>query len=688
MAGPSVARYGLGVVCLLLMALAFVVTAQRLRRCWLPGLAGAAAGLAETVIGLALLVAEMELLGAVGWFRLAPLVLGAAVIAAAVHRWVPAAPAGPGGAKAPARPRREWLIALVAATAVLAEWLGPTLQSYSVGIHSFDSVWYHLPWAASFAQTGWITPLRFFDVDYLTGFYPATAELVHGLGIVLLGRDTLSPGLNLVWLGLVLLAAYCLGRSRGLGAATLLGAAVACATPMMRGSQAGTAANDAAAVFFLVAACALIPSEAGEDPSLALGAVAAGLAIATKLTAAFGVLALSLGVIWLTRGRRRRAGAIWFGALIVAGGYWYVRDLIAVGNPFPFIHIPGLPVPAPTAEASTNFSIAHYLGDGHLLTKVFAPALHAGLGLAWPVLLVATILGPLLCLAPGADRRTRVLGVVALVATVGYVVTPMSAAGPSGDPVGFAFNLRYSAPALTLSLAVLPLAPVWSGARGRILALGALSVLLILTLARPGSWKGPHLVAAIALALALALLALAVVTLRVRPGRRPALGAVAVALIAAIVIGGYFGQRHYLRGRYAYQPHVSHLAEVWAFFRGVHDARVGLAGSYGDFFQYPVDGLDDSNRVTVIAAHGAHGSFTPIERCAAWRQAVDAGHFQFVLITPNRSPWSPRLRPSPEYAWIAGASGATPVLAYRAQRQPIVLYRLHGPLRPQSCRAG
>ena len=39
-----------------------------------------------------------------------------------------------------------------------AEWSAPTLQSYDVGIRTFDSLWYHLPWAASFAQTGHITP--------------------------------------------------------------------------------------------------------------------------------------------------------------------------------------------------------------------------------------------------------------------------------------------------------------------------------------------------------------------------------------------------------------------------------------------------------------------------------------------------------------------------------------------------
>jgi len=50
------------------------------------------------------------------------------------------------------------------------------------------------------------------------------------------------------------------------------------------------------------------------------------------------------------------------------------------------------------------------------------------------------------------------LGAVALVSLAAYLITPETAAGPAGDPVGFAFNLRYLGPALTLSLAVAPLA--------------------------------------------------------------------------------------------------------------------------------------------------------------------------------------------------------------------------------------
>ncbi len=78
--------------------------------------------------------------------------------------------------------RAATAIALLAAAAVTCPVGLPTLSSYDFGIRGFDSLWYHLPWAPSFAQTGQITPLRFTDVEYLTAFYPATAEMLHGLG--------------------------------------------------------------------------------------------------------------------------------------------------------------------------------------------------------------------------------------------------------------------------------------------------------------------------------------------------------------------------------------------------------------------------------------------------------------------------------------------------------------------------
>ena len=699
----GVGRYALGVAALAVICSALALVAVAIRRRVLPDWDGAPARLAEAVIGLAALIAILELLGAVGLFAFVPVVLASIVVGFASRRRgasLRSASVGPSG---PVLTRADFLLtglAILAASAVIAEWGALTIQSYDVGIRGFDSLWYHLPWAASFAQTGNIVSLRFTDVEYLTAFYPATAEVLHGLGIVLLGRDTLSPGLNLLWLGLTFLAAYCIGRPRGVGAGTLLGAAVAMATSMMDYSQAGAAANDVVAVFFLLAAVAFLINDADRPAALILAAVAAGLAVGVKLTVLGPVLGLTIGVVAIApRGERLRTAALWLGPLIVAGGYWYVRNLIAVGNPLPWSSLGVLPTPAAPLQQSTGFSVAHYLTSGHFWSAFAQPALASGLGGWWWAVLAGAVIGPLLCLLPSrlgdnsriarvisqpADRTVRMLGAVALFSLAAYVITPETAAGPAGNPLGFAFNLRYLAPALTLCLVVLPLAPAFESPPARIALTIALAAVLAATVAQPDLWPA-HTPGAVFIAVAAVIVVGTLVALaRITPPR-VVIGLTAVVALAA-AIAGHGLQNHYLRGRYVYQPGVSYLARVWALFRDVHDARVGVVGTYGGFFAYPFFGLDLSNRVQYVAQRGPHGSFTPIATCARWRSQVNADHLNYLITTPARDPWDPKvLSYSPENDWTASDPAAQPIYHETALGQPIVVYRIRGRLDPSAC---
>jgi hypothetical protein len=683
---PSTGRYLLGVAAFLVTFGALGFAALRVRRRWLHNWDGAAARLAEAVIGLALLVAMLELLGTVGLFRLVPVVVGSVLIGAAAGR-IRLSDRPLGHSAHALSVTVAGVIAAAGTFAVLAEWSAVSLQSYDFGIRTFDSVWYHLPWAAGFAQTGHITPLRFTDVEYLTAFYPATAELFHGLGIVLFARDTASPAINLVWLGLVLLAAYCVGRPRGLGALTMMGAVLALATRAIDLSQAGSAANDVVGVFFLLASVALLINGGERRFPFALAAVSAGLAVGVKLSMLAPALALSVGAIAVSpRGRRGTAAALWLVPLVLAGCFWYARNLITVGNPLPWLSIPGLTKPAPPLQQHTGFSVAHYIVHGQGWNRFFEPGLAAGLGPWWYVIVALVIVGPLLCLLPGADRMVRMLGVVALVSLLAYIVTPETAAGPEGEPLGFGFNLRYAMPVLTLSLTLLPLAPTLSrGARRRVLVALGLALVLTATLAQGRLWPSRHAAGALGVtAVVVAIGALGALLARQRT-RVPALAA-ATALILAGAAAGYSWQRHYLRGRYAYHPGVSSLSRVWALFRDVHHARVGVVGTFGGFFSYPLFGVDDSNRVEYVGARGPHGSFTAITSCAGWRTAVNHGHFDYLVTTPGRDPWHPKpLRPSPEGGWTHTDAAASVVYSRRATGQTISVFALRGRLDPSGC---
>ena len=682
----SVGRYALGAACLVVVLASLALAAVNVRRRWLEDWGGAPARLSEIVIALATLIAILELLGTVGWFELAPIVAACAVAGAASVLLT-------SDARRASRPPRRAAglaaagIAVAVTAAVAAEWTGPTLQAYDVGIRTFDSVWYHLPWAASFAQTGHIAPLRFTDIEYLTSFYPATAEMLHGLGIVLFGHDTLSPALNLIWAMLVLFAAWCVGRARGAGAAATAGAAIVLATPMMNSSQAGSAANDIVGMFFLLAAVALVLGGDGRTPALVLAAVATGLAIGTKLSLVAPALALAVGVVAIApRGRRRTTASIWLAALLLAGGYWYARNLIAVGNPLPWTSLGVLPTPAAPLQQHTGFAVAHYLTNSIAWRDFFEPGLAAGLARWWTVILAFAVIGPVLCLLPGAGSMVRMLGLVALVSLAAYLITPETAAGPAGDPAGFAFNLRYAAPALALCFAVLPLAPAFDGPGRQSALVVALAVVLIATVTKGSLWPHRHVLGIVLVAAAISAAGLALMAMSGRPQARLLVGSVAALLLLAGAAAGFGWQRHYLRGRYQFNPGVSYLSHVWDYFRAVHHARVGVVGTFGGFFSYPLWGLDASNHVQYVGARGPHGSFTAIATCKQWREALNNGRYRYVVTTPARDPWHPkRLAPSPESGWTGSDAAAKLVLGRRAKGQPIAVYRIRGRMHPAAC---
>ena len=564
---------------------------------------------------------------------------------------------------------------MLAAGVVLAEWAGPTLQSYGRGITGADSVSYHMPWAASFAQTGQVTGIRYTDIQYLTGFYPATSEMLHGLGIALMGDDVLSPGLNFLWLALVLLASYCIGQPRGVGGATLLAGAIVMGAPMMFFSTAGSADNDAVAVFFMVAAVAfwinagtidgIAAQRAGPEGEVSLGgvlliAIAAGLAISVKLNLLLPVAIMTAAVIWWApAGRRRAVTGVWTAGVFVAGGFWYLRNLIAVGNPLPYFSFGFLPTPQPPPlQQNTNYSILSYLHHPRVFKDIFAPALASGLGPWWVVILVVAVAGAVLCVAFGPDRLVRIVALFALLSLAAYLITPGSASGPLGNPKGFYFNLRYGAPALAVALAMGPLAAPLIRRFMRWLVLLGLSAIFLAGIAQKRLWSPGYTIrgdigAAVGLLLVGALVLL-IPWSRARAAPFLARLGVATATATLLLAGaaaGYGGQRHYLRVRYTNLSGLPPVTRLWRWAKTVRDQPIAFGGTFGWYFAYPVYGNNDSNRVAFMGRHGPHGSFTVIDSCRGWRQAVNAGHYRYIVTTASRAMWTGSATPSPEETW-------------------------------------
>jgi len=699
----SLGRYLIGVAALLGVLGSLGVGAAALRQRLLPNWRGADARLAEVVIGCALVVGIIEVLGTVGLFRLVPMVAGSIAVGSALRLWL-----RPRSSARAIRPRtvRPDVVAAVLAlmtaagmAAVLLLWTGWSLRSFERGITGADSIAYHLPHAASYAQTGQISAIRYTDFDYLNGLYPATSELFHALGIVLMGNDVLSPGINLIWLALTVLAAWCIGSVRGLGSTSMLAVALVMATPMMIGSNAGSADNDLVGVFFITAALALWMRAAdlsSSNPRAYRGAsivaaVAAGLALSVKLNLLAPVAALTLAAIALApRGRRRSTGGWWIGALVLAGGYWYARNLIALGNPLPWFSFGFLPTPhPPPLQQGNDYSLIDYAAHPGILRHWLIPALKQNLGPWWPGVVAVAVGGPLVCLFSKRDRVVLAAGLVALASLFAYPVTPLTACGPWAHPYCFQFTIRYGAPALTLALAVTPLARLFRSQLGRLAAAAVLTTLLVATVALRRLWTadyspgGPHAAAVLVLVVAVivVLRPWSLIALR-RPLVRVSAAASALALALAGVAAGYSGTRDYLSRRYVDQHGPFAVYKLWRWARSVHHAQIALGGTFGFFFGYPLWGLDDSNRVGYIGQRGPHGSFRPLTSCRAWRTALNRGHYEYAVTTARSIFFTTRLVPSPEVDWTRTDPAARLVLS---PSWAIQVFRLTGPLHPDRC---
>jgi hypothetical protein len=664
-----------------LIAAAAGFGAWRLRAALLPTWTGSPARLAELVLGLGLVMVPALFLGAVhafeeAWFVGGCVVAGivAALVAVAIPR--PRSPVTP--PVIASAPGMVWVAAVVAFLLVL-NWAIGAEESLHGGMYGFDTMWYHGPFAAGFAQDGSTTAIHFTGAyGPLVWFYPQNSELLHAGGILLFGNDFLSPLLNLGWLSLGLFAAWCLGRPAGVPALTMTGAAVVLGSTPWLVSQPGNAYNDVAALALLLGAIALLVnggvlSEEDQDwrPVLVAG-VAAGLAVGTKLTVVAPVGAVAIGLIALAPGGRRLATSLAFLApLAVLGSFWYLRNLFLVGNPLPSLDLGVLPSPELPPHHS-DFSVAHYLTDGGVWSDWFLPGLHDAMGVVWPVILVGAGAGAVLALVRGQSRMVRLLGAVTLLAAIAYVVTPYGAQGPEGSPRNFEDNLRYAAPALILGLSLLALV-VPSSKWWRWALLGGLGVLFVMGDTPLDARHGPYLKLALAIALVLVAGPLA---LALWPGRRRVVTVGALGLVAAVaVVAGHEAERTYIDGRYAKASSVERnraLDAAFAWAREVKGARIAT----DVFRQYGLYGNELSNRVTFLGVERAHGSFMSIPGCAAWRRAINAGNFDFVVPAPTYRDAAGGVHAAPALRWTASdpavrrLPGAAPVFAVRGELSP------------------
>ena len=702
--GLTAGAYLSGVVGLAATAAALLYASHALRARFLPHWFGAPARLAEITGAIALLLWISELLGLIGLLEEIPLLLVSVVLGLAVGIWAAGGltafrrVTGPAGTSLDVSSAQVITLLAVLGT-LFTLWALPTLDSIHGGMYGFDTQWYHMPFSVQFAQTGGIWPLNFTAPVFLNWFYPANSELLHTTGILAFGRDLLSPAVNMGWLGFSLLAAWCVGRPWGvpgwsaLGAGVVLGAAVFA-------DQAGDARNDIVSLGLVFASSALLATEFGGfkpkavrvGPALVIAGIAAGLAAGTRLTALAPLAALTVGVIALApRGERVRVGAAWLAPVFAAGGLWYVRNFISSGNPLPWIDSIGpISLPGPGAQelgGREPFAVIHYLTDADIWSDWFFPALDDRLGIVWPAVLAAAALGSILAVVNGRGVL-RVHGAMVIVAGLAYIVTPVTASGAEGFPLGFESNLRYVTTPLALGLALLPTALTLArgrpfGVRWSSLAAGVLALLFVSVLADDERWPTVYLKAALAIGIGVA--AIAAITFAVRAGRLACERhriPLAVGLAACAAVGvayGYSLQRDYLEERYANPAEIlpnPGLATAFVWARDLTDSRVGVTIQR----QLPFAGTDLSNRVEFVGVHEEQAGFRRATSCAEWREAVNAGQFDYLVTAVDRAAPGSTFSPKEEI-WTRGDPAAVAI----AEDGPATVWELSGPLDPAAC---
>jgi hypothetical protein len=679
-------RYLLGMALVVVVALSAVAWGRGLRQRLLPTLEGPPAWLLDSIAAISAVEVVAQVLGSVGLLRsfaLVPAMVGVGFAGLRLGRG-----AGRERSPRPARPR-NWIAGFIAVGAVAfigAEWSGRVVQAARHGITDADSISYHLPFAARFAHSGWRTRLNFVGPAAPTAFHPLNSEVFHAVGMVLLGRDVLSPILNMAWLALALLAAWCVGRGSRAGPAALVAAVAVLAVPIVSRSQPGTGESDVASAALLLAAVALVLM-ADDGPILPWAGAAAGLALGAKLTMPVPVGLLALGVLIAARRGTRRSVALRFGVpLVVTGSFWYLRNLFRTGSPVPSLHLPLLPAPYISAlKTDANLSL---LSHGYLFHHLssLANAIPTGLGGGWIFLFAMAAVG-LVGILVGSVRRLRsdgqseeamavaragvVVAAVGIGGAIGYLATPTS-----GYPPLFVYNLRYLIGPLLVGAVVGARVVVGrGGARRAAMVAGGFALLLALsasTRGDDGAWVSGHR----AQATLLWVVAVGVLWLLGKAARsapRPLVfGAAGMSIVAAVLVGLPVAQS-YLRHRY--RGGTSALEATWASAQDLHHQRLALTGIVK---QYPYYGEDLSNVVDYVGRRGPHGEFEDWTDCSGWKQTLATGHYRFLLIGTLFSG-----EPVPvQMGWAVG----DPALVLLSDRDNIAVFRIDGRPSPAACK--
>lgn len=637
----TASQFIIGLLRLAAIVLPTALTAHRLRTRYL-SVSGSLAVVSEAVLGLSLLLLGAELLGLVSLNRpaaLIPLLVATAGLSYAFGGSIPLQAIAAKSFECPGRSVSRRDLTLLSATfgvvVVGAQWCLGSADSLGAGMSSFDTLWYHMPFAAQFAQSGSVTGIQFTQADPFVAYYPANSELFHAVGIGALHNDFLSIFLNLMWLVLALLACWCFGRPWRVERLTLLAGCLLFSLPVLGITQPGQAFNDSAGLATLLATVALVANKPDDLRVLMVAGLALGLAAGTKVTFIVPALAIVVVMAWSAPNARgwRVLAALTLPGLLTAG-WWYLRNIIKVGSPLGLqLHLGPLTMPglvSPLAIALRETVISE-MTHSELWSSRIMPGLGHAIGPLWPLVLTLYLGATMVGIVLASDRVVRSVAVASALTGLTYLALPVGASGAEQGNGLFEVQLRFFMPALALALLLIPVLARLRFPKAHVALGPVLLALLLGAQLEPALWStqpARHVAFLVAVGGVVALISSVW-----RLHRNESLLLPATALpILLVVIGGvtFAAQRHYFNRRYleGYSKDQG-LGQIYRWAQGVTHARIAL---YGTVQQYPLYGARDTNYVGYLGEAVPDGSYRPILSCQTWRTKLAAGRYQWVVI--------------------------------------------------------
>ena len=619
----------------------------------LGGLAGAPRAVAFGVLTLLGFLAVHLVPGALGILGNASvsvasvlLILGSTRVRVSRPVGAEAAPVYPPGA--PPSGRLSWAVAGAGAGIYAIYLLALAVDHGGEAVRTVDMNTFHLPNIAHWIQTGSLWHVTDFVTWGSFGAYPNTSDVMTLGAILPFRNDFLVHFVNYPVLALAGVAIYAFARELGAPAApAVLFAAALLAMPVVT-----EIAFDALADTLMIASFAsgllflLRRQRTGALSDLVLAGVALGLCLGTKWYALEAVVVAILGwaaLTWWTRRDAREAvmgvGAL-AGLVAAIGGFWLLRNLVVLGDPFfPVrVRVAGVTIFDASRDLRrelTGQSLAHYLGDSHLwryFRELWWPNFLEFM--SWAAVLLWVVL-PLGAVVAWLRRRSeaeacrRVIALVAMAAAIGliYLVTPYTAQGAVGLPLLAAANARYVMGALVIGAAV----GAW--ATGRLGRLRLVAELVILLGLLDGVRRTTNVSAKALLAAALLVAALAAAAWALRrfdlgrlPSPRTPRVAAGLACAALIAVGAVALQERRFNGhRYTDWEETARYVTLHA----PSGHRIGVAGE--GFIVYPMFGPRLRNDVEYVG-HRIKGMLRSYRRPGPFKAAVARGHYDLVLL--------------------------------------------------------